>query len=81
LIVVCAHCHRCCRHLFVTTATVPAITAINAPTIATAIAAAITAVVAVTNAVVTAVVAISTAVAADDNGMEASSHHWGGCGL
>jgi hypothetical protein len=68
LIVVCARCHCCCRHLFVATATVAAVTIVNATTIATTIAAAITAIVAVTNAVVTVVVAISTAVAADNNG-------------
>jgi hypothetical protein len=66
LIVVCARCHRCCRHLFVAAAAVAAFTVVNAAAVATAVAAAITAVVAVANAVVTVIVAISTTVAAED---------------
>jgi hypothetical protein len=68
LIVVCARCHQCCRHLFVAAAAVTAVTIINAPAVATTVAANITAVLIVTNAVVTVIVAISTAVTADDNG-------------
>jgi hypothetical protein len=60
LIVVCARCHRYCRHLFVAAANIAAI--------ATAIAATITTIVTVTNGVVTVIIAISNAAAANDNG-------------
>jgi hypothetical protein len=69
LIIVCANCHRCCRHLFVAAAAVAAVTIVNAAAVAaTAVAVAITAVVAAANAVLTVVVAISTAVPTEDNG-------------
>jgi hypothetical protein len=60
MIVVCALCHCCCCHLFITAGAIAAVTIVNAATIATAIAAAITAIVAVTNAFVN-------VIAADDN--------------
>jgi hypothetical protein len=68
LIAVCAHCHRCCRHLFVAAAAIAAVTVVNATAVAaTAIAAAVTAIVDGAEAIVTVVIAISTAFAADDN--------------